>query len=93
LKAVYLSRVPKAQHRGVVGEKFKELGHNLDGCCDSLRGLFGIDMPAPLRKVLRKRVLPEWSVEMRYMPGRRKPADARAFLAAVSGVLAWAGVK
>jgi hypothetical protein len=92
LKAVYLSRVDKGRHPAVIEGKFKGLGHNLDGCCDSLRELFGNDMPPPLRKVFRTLVLTEWRVDMRYMPGRKLLDDARYFLGVVEDILTWAGV-
>jgi hypothetical protein len=93
LKALYLSRVQKARHRLVIEEKLKDLAHNLDGCCDSLRESFDVVMPLSLRTAFRTEVLPAWRVDMRYVPGRKQVADARRFLAVVRDILAWTGVE
>src|SRR5436309_684523 len=57
LKAVYLTSVPEAEHQGLIDERFKELGHNLLGCYDSVRQRFGRHLPRPLldrfRRVVR----------------------------------------
>ena len=92
LKAVYLNNVPEADHVGLIDERFKELGHNLYGCYDTVRQQFGKSMPRPLLDRFRH-VARLWDVRMRYWPGKRRTADARAFLDTVADVLDWAGVK
>src|SRR5947209_3325417 len=79
LKAIYLNNVPEAEHEGLIGERFKELGHNLLGCYDTVRQQFGKSMPRPLLDRFRL-VVQVWDVQMRYWPGKMRTADAKTFL-------------
>ena len=88
-KALYLSRVPKAELNRVIAGQFRELGHNLLGCYDSVTARFGIEMPRSTRWVFRKDVASKWRVEMRFSSGKLRLSDAKRFLRAVDETITW----
>lgn len=89
LKALILSRAPRAQHRDVIAGRFRELGHNLLGCFDSLKVRWGLMMPRSIHAVFRKDVAAKWRTDMRYSAGQARVVDARRLLDGVNAVLNW----
>lgn len=88
-KALLLSRIRRRQHAQWLRTQFEGLGHNLEGCYDSLKERFGVEMPKAIRSVLRKEIASKWRVELRYSSGKTRTVDAKRFLQAVDTVLEW----
>jgi HEPN domain-containing protein len=86
LKALLLAHVPASRRAAVLGSFRGKVGHDLEGLRRALQKR-KVSFPASVAR--RFTSVNTWSTDLRYVPGRKKWQEARAFLDAAAEVLQW----